>query len=941
MQCEALTIPERLASLLKELDEMQVRDYQSAYVCVGPSIEEPGRNRLFIVPKNRQAGANPSLWLRQNNFIIQKEFSHNVTHCSVVFPGDLPQNVEHQYVSIKLSNAESRKAPAQRRRDFIRREVRLLSATTHIWVDRLRLHNTKGDIDTGQRENLIIRLSTQRWNEEKERVYVPPTLQGVRGGSGESIKARELLLDNRRPVCREQGLVVLYGPGGIGKTFFLDRLVYKLGTHANSDVLASIPVFVQAPTLLHKQALENWLALHGFDKLTLQQITVLLRYGFIIPLLDALDEVVKGEARQGSEEFLKHLVEFTSSREAFGRGVLACRDYYLNSDGFVPDIVRQAKECPVAELSFGFFNHRERQRFIQLRAGLDPSHASRWATALETQASEILGKESRREVQELIGHPVVLDTLARYIKDLPPEQRITMADEFKITSSDIFGQIIEQLLGRERNKMIPIWERSFKGRLKSSWLDPMEPQKQKQVLHGLTLLAAKDGAVETERRALDNDVYRPLKHGVFMFTEGVRPASNRTEALQQLLRDIIGSPEVLETILDTGRDAIINEALKHLAEAYAGHILANTEPGLPDDLVFAFRHRTYFDYFLADNVIEQLLHALRTKRVESFVQWCERHHIFDTFGTCLDFLQWDPRVTSGGMGTLHEFIEAAEESDDLLAGYIISLALALFIRRGQHLEGIPVEGLSFAPYPKWELLLIREMLTPTITGLKVYECSFPNLTVSGINFRELSIHSCDFETLRLISSTYSRCEFLGLECKKLCLGGVICFQDSTLDLSEGSVVVENGANADFFNCRVSHNVLHELEKSRALGSKITLSNVTCIEPVKTPPIHLSSGRRFINRVMALARRGGRKQYSIYQYKLRDYTPGSDDQFKGVIRCLQEHECMITEKNWVVLTPEAADHMYKPRPGDEPSYESQCVFWDPIVEEIDEILEKEK
>jgi hypothetical protein len=88
MQCEALTNPERLASLLKELDEMQVSDYQSAYVCVGSSIEEPGRSRLFIVPKDRQAGTNPSMWLRQNNFIIQKEFGRNVSVRSLqVCPG--------------------------------------------------------------------------------------------------------------------------------------------------------------------------------------------------------------------------------------------------------------------------------------------------------------------------------------------------------------------------------------------------------------------------------------------------------------------------------------------------------------------------------------------------------------------------------------------------------------------------------------------------------------------------------------------------------------------------------------------------------------------------------------------------------------------------------------------------------------------------------------
>lgn len=78
------------------------------------------------------------------------------------------------------------------------------------------------------------------------------------------------------------------------------------------------------------------------------------------------------------------------------------------------------------------------------------------------------------------------------------------------------------------------------------------------------MLVAKDGGGETERRASDNDAYRILKHGVFMFTEGIRPASNRSEALQQVIRDITGSPDVIETLLDNERDTIINEALGEL-----------------------------------------------------------------------------------------------------------------------------------------------------------------------------------------------------------------------------------------------------------------------------------------------------------------------------------------------------------------------------------------
>jgi hypothetical protein len=361
------------------------------------------------------------------------------------------------------------------------REIRCISATTHFWVDRLRLHNPQGNIDHSRREKLLTKLSTRYWNDEREQVYIPPSLQPTKGGH-ETSAAIGALIKDKKPCCPERGLVVLYGPGGIGKTLILHRLANKLGNQAKSDIKAAIPVFIEPPTILHKMALENWLSSNGFDKLTLPQIATLLSHGCIIPFIDALDEVVKGEARQGSQAFLSHLTELTSSEKAYGCALLACRDYYLNSDSLVPDIVRSVRHTPAAELSFGFFDQKERRAFLQKRAQLDPSHASRWATALEKQSVEILGKKSEKEVEELIGHPVVLDTLARYIKDLPPKERATSADDFKIASSDVFGQIIEQLLKREQDKLNPSWETSFKGRLKSDWLDPMSPSKQRNVL---------------------------------------------------------------------------------------------------------------------------------------------------------------------------------------------------------------------------------------------------------------------------------------------------------------------------------------------------------------------------------------------------------------------------------------------------------------------------
>lgn len=938
MQCQTLANPELLASLIQELDGTDLDQYSSAFICVGPSIEDPGRKRLWIIPKDANAGANPLLWLKQNQALFQKELTEQVLHCSVVFTGDVPHDVQRHNVFIKQKNNQTPNLQRRRRPNFVRRDIRCISAASHLYVDRLRHHTSEGNIDYGKRENLLTQVAIKYWNDEKERVYVQPTLKGVKGGSGISATVRELLL-HKRPSCSEHGLTVLYGPGGIGKTFLLNRLANKMGMQAKSDVLASIPVFIHPPTLLHKQALENWLAQHGFGKLTLAQITTFIRHGIITPLLDALDEVVKGEARQGSQEFLHHLMELTSLKELYGRGVLACRDYYLNSDSLVPDIVRQAKEYPTAELSFGCFTKRERRTFLQMRTKLEPKHASRWATALERQAADIMGDESVTEIEEMIGHPVVLDTLARYILDLPVAERAIRAEDFKITSADIFGQIIHQLLQREQNKLTPSWKELFADRLESNWHDPMAPKKQKKVLQNLALLVARDGAVETERKALERDIYRTLLHGVFMFTKGIRQPTNKREALQQIVRDTLGLPEVTEKVPNSESDSVIEEALGHLAESYQGHILANTESGLPDDLIFAFRHRTYFDYFLADALVTQLEESVKTKKAEDFIQWCQAHHVFERFSTCLDFILWDPRVNGRGMQQIHEFIENAQKGDDVLAGYLISLALTLFLRRGQHLEGIPIKGMSFAPHPKWDLLLIKEMLSPTISGIRVEECSFPRLTIDRIDFRDIEVNSCDFESLRIISSNLSCCCFRDVECKEIRLGGTVNLSQSMVHIEECSIIIEDEANIELHDCNVSRRILEALEESRMAGANITLDHVAPIEPPAEPFVSLSNGRRFINKLMALARRGGRKEFTIYEYKLRDYTPGSDEQFVSALDCLEKHGCIVKKLRFIALTPTTNEHMYSYKPDGEPKFDSYKDFWNPIVEELDEILSK--
>src|SRR6185503_3481383 len=103
---------------------------------------------------------------------------------------------------------------------------------------------------------------------------------------------------SNEPLIWEQGLTVMYGPGGIGKTHFLRRLAWRYTRRSMKDHCLGIPFFAVLPTLLHQDALENFLSKQrGFSNLSLDQIRVLIKSQVVIPFLDAFDELVRGAVR--------------------------------------------------------------------------------------------------------------------------------------------------------------------------------------------------------------------------------------------------------------------------------------------------------------------------------------------------------------------------------------------------------------------------------------------------------------------------------------------------------------------------------------------------------------------------------------------------------------------------------------------------------------------
>jgi len=642
----------------------------------------------------------------------------------------------------------------------------------------------------------------------------------------------------------------------------------------------------------------------------------------VAPILDALDEVVKGEARKGGEEFLTHIFELAHAGTL--RGVLACRDYYLTTDRGL--VCNRAFAQEFAQLYIGPFSHQDTRKYLQVRTGLEPKAAADWTEALEREGRKVVGEDSDLQV---IRHPVVLKTLAQYITELPDDSRVAAASKFELTRTDIFGNIVDELLKRERDKLFVGWDRAFQGQLAPEWRDPFEFPKQRQLLRKLTLLSAQAGGSPN----LGQD--SGMRHGLFLHSKGVPPEKNVREAFEKLLLHLLGTPEPDSTVSEDKRAEVQRSALKHLADAYSAHILA--ERGQSEELVFALSHRFYFDYFLADALLEQVEAALQGKLVgENLIQWCIDHHTTDKFATCLDFLQWDARVARDGPEQLRSFL-ADSKADPVLAGYLVSLALAVFLRRINPSDRV-VEHLRWDTNDKLELLLMKDFLPEDVSDLSMQLCSFPNLSIAGLELSDIAAEACDFKRLTVTDCRINQCKFRELECEELHLEGTVIFSGTTLDF-ECPVTIGLGAHVELNHCSVSDSLRHQLE-ARQGGYDVAFKELKVVEPVaeeKLVASRLTAGRRFVNRLMALLRKEGRAEFAVYRFKLRSKTPGNESQFDRVLELLGQRSVLKTKGSMVIMTQKAAEQMYYHRLFGRAGYDSHDEYWQPLVGELDNIL----
>lgn len=932
---DALTQPKRLLNLIKRLEPgAHVVDVSrgTAQIVGGlllPSPVDPGSSIAYFVAADvpsARGGAEKRWWSENREEIERCTEGHHTSDITVVFPGNWPRNVWRTGTSHNS-------------------RVRLVSSTYHLWVDRLKQHDQEGKLDEGKRQALTTKLAGSV-DAENEKRYTRPALYPAlsRDGSDSDAAIRALLAEPADPL---PGLTVLFGPGGIGKSFFLRHMASQLGRLSCRDPLTGIPVYAELPLLLHTDALETWLAKQGI-RLPIDAIRALIEEGVIVPVLDALDELVRGQAREGSRQFLAHLRDVIGGR---AKGVLSSRDYYLNLDPLVTQELGSA-----ALLSVGFFDRPGRRRYVQMRTGLQDDHAAKWTSRLESQAAEALNGAAESEIEPLVGHPLFLDAFCQMIMDIPASRRASGADTFQLRSPDIFGEIVDSVLRREHeDKFLPAWHaQSSHQRMSGEWKDPFTPQRQTRVLREIVLQIARSGGAEALRRSQDDPSYKDIRHGLFVFGADAEQNDDVTATLRTIIESVLGKPATEPTVHESEVEETCEQAVTTLIDAFRSHTLADTEPGRPGTLVFATRHRAYFDYLLAQAVLDELILALDQDRGldEDFVLWAIEHNIIEhsehgdapPFASCLDFVLWHrTAVEKASEAALRYLSSATDDSDfsDELASYVVSLGLALILRKGQQVGRISLSNLEVSSGRNAAVIRIVSDIVPTISGLSISSTSFPALCLNETNLNDVEFRDVDMGTLEIADSSWRRVT-ADLEVERVRFRGRVDLESCVLTFGSQmpmiDIVWDPSTRLTLWNCTLDRPVLEYLtQQAKLAASTVILRDCTALP--ETEDVVYSPGRQFVNRLVALCRKHRHQEYGVFRFKLLGRSLATSSSFSTILGVLAKHKVIANAGDDIIkLTHEAENQRFsaKSMPGQRP-FEEVAGFWTPIIADLDDVI----
>ncbi|MFQ5930480.1 MAG: NACHT domain-containing protein, partial [Acidobacteriota bacterium] len=689
-----------------------------------------------------------------------------------------------------------------------------VSALEYVWTYKLGIPQHDPE---GHRERVKTSLTNlRRWVSDEDQVYVVPQLNVDRGSLAPEAR---LDLESKPPVFPGGATTVLYGAGGIGKTEFLRRAHNLLARWHKQDPLCPVPVFVALPPLLHQDIVETTIVRDRYLRgLTISEASALIENGILTLLLDAFDEVVKGQEREASRRFLRHLSDLALRGAQI---VISSRDYYLSID---PLLKRELSSCSQAWVTLRFFDTRGRRRFLSRKTGLGEKVVNKWSERLEMQVAETLRDFSQEEKDALVGHPLFLDAFARYVNSFSRKVVARAADAFQFRSPDVFKEVLDHILQREYSKSAKDWKARFGEVLMNEWRSgPFTIELQRKVLTELAL-----EVVRQDPDSVEQHYGKDWLRGLFAPSEKElpEPSPRRQKFMASQLRKILGTPAVVQTIADERRDEVCAEVFSELATFYLKHPLSDTSSEQPDDLIFAFSNRAYFEYILSEALTAKLLETIhqgfRGDAAAELVSFIEGHHILEKapsaqtgnargvgrFMGALDFILWNRKAIAEGPAKLLEAIRRAGSApgdlDDVYVSYLLSIATALVMRRQALGSETPIQNITFAPVKDWKLQILSEF-APVVWGLKVQDCSFPLVRLEEIVVRDLECSDCDFEGLSFVDSELASVKFDRVEAGAVEFGGRVKLRNSVLDISnrEDGLKLEPGAKVELWECSLS------------------------------------------------------------------------------------------------------------------------------------------
>jgi hypothetical protein len=435
--------------------------------------------------------------------------------------------------------------------------------------------------------------------------------------------------------------------------------------------------------------------------------------------------------------------------------------------------------------------------------------------------------------------------------------------------------------------------------------------------------------------------------GLFAFGNDGEQGDEVTGKLTEIIERVLGKPTTESTVHESEMEAVCAQAMTTLIEAFRSHTLADTQPDRPDTLVFATRHRAYFDYLLAQAVLDELISRLEHDRGlnEDFVLWAIEHNIVEhsehgdapPFASCLDFVLWHrstvDRASEVALRYLANATDDMEFSDEL-ASYIISLGLALILRRGQLRGKIALHNIEVSSGRDTTIRVVSDIV-PTISHLSIASTSFPSLIIRETNLNDVDFQNVDIRKLEIADSSWRRVRAT-IDVERILFKGRVELEGCEFDFdgdSDPVIDVEWAPTTRLTlrNCVLRRSMLEVLSQQAALASStVILKGCTALPELDV--VAYSPGRQFVNRLVSLCRKHGHNEYGVFRFKLRGRSVATADSFSDMLAVLARHNVIANTSDAVIkLTSEAEKYRFsgKSIPGQR-LFEEVEDFWEPVV-----------